>query len=180
MRFPFVTSVCVLGCLLGGTHTPVAAQDVSPLLIGERVRARALEGATHDGPGRTFDAIELGLQIGQDGDDLLVLPLTSLEKAGIGALVGGGLGTVAAIGFIYADCQTTSTAGGGCGNAGGQVAFVALAAVVVATPFALIGALVGTPFKTDRWEDGPLSPRQDVQLRPSGRLEWSVSFPVGR
>ena len=184
MRFPFVNAVCSVACLIGGVPTQVVAQDVSPVVVGERVRAHTLEGATHDGFVRTLDETELGLQIGQDGGELLLLPLTSLEwlevqrgqKSAvskgvciIGALVGGGLGAVTAV-QLCASSNCTIV----------DVAPLVVAVGVVALGFSVIGALVGAPFKTDRWEEVPMSPRPDVRLRPSGRLEWSVSFPVGR
>ena len=180
-----------VACFLGGLPAQIAAQDVPPPLVGERVRARTLDGATHDGLVRTLDATELGLQIDQDGADLLLLPLSALEKlevqrgqgragekgARIGAVVGGSLGAILAVSFISGDCPITGSYGTGCPDA--ALLLVPVLAVVVAAPFALIGALVGSAFKTDRWEEVPLSPQLRTSVTPIGRLQISLSIPVG-
>ncbi len=139
---------------------------------------------------RTIDATELGLQIGQDGGELLLLPLTSLETlevhgrtsavwkgARIGALVGGGLGAIVAGVIIGEGCEISTNFSTGqlsfphdesC--EGEEVVVLVVGAAIVALAFGVVGAVVGAPFRTDKWEELPLSPRPDVRLRRSGRL----------
>ena len=79
MQFPFVATVCVLACLIGGPPTHIAAQDVSPPRVGDRVRVRTAECMTHDGRVRLLSPSLLEIQP-EEGGQSVSLTLTSVER----------------------------------------------------------------------------------------------------
>lgn len=167
-----------VAAMLGAAATGVAAQD-SLVRVGERVRLSTDSGAMHVGfvAVATPDVIEVLEQQGSRAS-VPVSTVTRIEvsrgqKSNI--QLGAGLGFAAGALGTIAYCQLVDR--GGCELFSDDITLQL--ALIYGALNGVVGGIVGSFIKTDRWEDVPLD-RLHLSLRPQpdGRLAlgFSVAF----
>jgi len=176
----------VAACLALALATPPAialGEDgaAGPLLEGDRVRLEAPSMGPKRVVGQVLatreDRLRLRLEDGREAEVTLAdirrlevargLRSETVEGAAIGALAGAAV----LLGVLIADRGVCDEDLGGC-RAYGTVAWIG------AIPGTLLGAVIGSQVKTDRWERVPQHQRATLRIGPTPGKGVAVSLSI--
>ena len=180
-------SIIPLAVLAFAPLTRVTAQEPPPVKVGDRVRVTVPDMGVRnrDGTLQLLDADSLVMRP-NGGPSRLVIPLASLTRfevhrgeksqTGKGAGIGFAIGAVGGIVFGVAASEGLKGSRTGICDEGCIPAAVAVGVVGFGGVGALLGALVGSSFKTDRWEEISLDQiRVSFVPQRDGRFAFGLS-----